>query len=214
MDEREVQAVEDMIGALAVSRHAANDVTFWTKQVEISASRPAMELLAQQLPSLSKGLVATLPGRLKQLPASPTMAEVIQGEYQFSKRDAARRGVFVAEVAALEDFYAALADGASLAPELFKNLADQQVAKSSQHALAKSLGQLFPSQRERVAVAEVRWAMVETAILIVLEGEAAVAASRDLFGEGPFGYQRLAEGFELSTQLEFRGEPVKMRFGT
>ena len=56
--------------------------------------------------------------------------------------------------------------------------------------------------------------MLDTAIEILLKGEAAAKVSEDPFGEGPFGYRKLASGFELSSELTFRDAPVTMRFGS
>jgi hypothetical protein len=64
------QALNDLMAALALSRHTAAGRTLLAKVVEGSAQRPAVEVLAQQLPSLPKELIATLPARFDQLPAS------------------------------------------------------------------------------------------------------------------------------------------------
>jgi hypothetical protein len=213
-DGKHEQAVGDLLAALALSRHAAADPTLMTKLVEISARRPAAEVLAQQLPSLPKELVDTLPARLQQLPPSPTMEQVIQGEHEFAKESALKqRFVAIAMVAGLEDFYTALAKGASLPPRQFAAFVDEQTAKYSANGWAKIIAPALKQARERIAVIETQQAMLQTAIKVVLQGDAAVAASKDAFGNGPFGYNKLPNGFELSSDLKSKNQPVTLRFG-
>jgi hypothetical protein len=170
--------------------------------------------LAQQLPSLPKKLVATLPARLEQLPPSPTMQQVMQGEHEFAKEYALKQKfVAIAMVAGLEDFYTALAKGASLPPGQFAAFVDEQTAKYSANGWAAILAPAFKQARERTAVIEAQQAMLQTAIKVILQGDAAVALSKDPFGNGPFGYKRFPDGFELSSELKYKNQPVKMQFG-
>lgn len=207
------EAIENLLGALAVARHASSVPNFLTKQIENAASSLPVEALAQHLPSLPKELVAVLPERMKELPRSPTMAQVIRGEYEFAKSDSTKKGVFAEQIVGLKDFYSTLADDAQLAPDQFEDLVERLTEEYSNNALARTLGPVFPRMQNSVAIAETRQAMLEVAIQVVLQGDSAVAALNEPYGNEPFGFQKLSEGFELRSNLESRGEPVKLRFG-
>jgi hypothetical protein len=60
---------------------------------------------------------------------------------------------------------------------------------------------------------EARLAMLRAAIAVRLKGPGALAAIRDPFGNGPFTHKPTPQGFELSSALQWRGEPVKLTIG-
>jgi hypothetical protein len=63
-DGKTQKALDDLVVAFTISRDAAAEVTLVTKLAEISAWRPAAELLAQQLPTLPKESVMALKAKL------------------------------------------------------------------------------------------------------------------------------------------------------
>ncbi len=208
------QGLDDLMAALALSRHAASDRTIMGKYFEVIAQRPAIDVLAQHLPDLPRELVAALPARLDRLPKSPTMPEVILGEYEFAKKAAVRQGLDMMEmVAGLKDFFAALANGGSLSPSQFAALVDEQTAKYSATSWAGVIAPVFKSARGPIAAGEARRALLKAAVDIVLQGEASVKASKDPFGNGPFAYRKLPNGFELSSELKYRDKAVTLRVG-
>jgi hypothetical protein len=93
-------------------------------------------------------------------------------------------------------------------------LVDEQMVKFAANPWAKILGPALKRAREPIAAGEAQQAMLRAAIDILLQGEAAVKASKDPFGTGPFGYRKLPNGFELSSELKFRDQPVKLRVGS
>jgi hypothetical protein len=62
-------------------------------------------------------------------------------------------------------------------------------------------------------VSEARLAMLRAAIAVRLKGSGALAAIRDPFGNGPFTHNATPQGFELSSALQWRREPVKLTIG-
>jgi hypothetical protein len=213
-DGRPAAAVDDLLAAMALARHASAERTMTAKLVEIAAYRPAAEALAACLPALPRGVAATLTDRLAALPPSPTHAEMVRGEFAFAKRSAARQGFVVAVmVGGLEGFYTAMADGGALPPAEYRRLAERQVAAHSLNPWAKVIGPALGRTRETTAVFEAKQAMLATAVDVVLNGEAAVAKSKDPFGDGPFTCRKLAAGFELAGHLTHNAEPVKLTVG-
>jgi hypothetical protein len=209
------RAVDDLMVAMTTSRHAAaTQPTMVTKMAEIAAFRAPAEALAEQLPTLRKDVVASLPTRFEKLPRSATMEQLVRGEQDFAHATARRQGtVVVVAVAGLTNFYEALAKGAGLPPDEFARLVDEQVAKNSVNPFAGILGPSFKRSRETVALLEAKQAMLAAAIDIILKGDAAVATSKDPFGKGPFAFERTAKGFVLRSALMKDGKPITLRVG-
>ena len=57
------------------------------------------------------------------------------------------------------------------------------------------------------------WALFRAAIAIQRDGEERLVSSKDPFGEGPFKYKKLAAGFRLTSQFNFRGKQVELQVG-
>ena len=78
------------------------------------------------------------------------------------------------------------------------------------------IGALLPSA-DRVAAAkrraDARLAMFKAAVAVVLGGPDKVKEHKDPFGAGPFGYKEVNGGFELKSELIFKGEPVTLVVG-
>lgn len=209
------QGLDDVVAAMALSRHFATDATIMAKLVETAAWRPAADVLAQQLPSLPKDVVAALPARLAKLPPSPTMRETIIAEKAYAKRSAKRQGVsMVIMVASLNDFYDATAASADLPPDAFAKVVDEQAAKYPLNPWGQVIAPAMKSSRASLAVLEAKQGMLATAIDIVTRGENAVKHSKDPFGTGPFAFRKRAAGFELESALKSHDEPVKLLVGS
>lgn len=215
------QAISDLLSSLAVARHASVKPNMMVKLIEIGASRRASDILAQHMPSFSKERVAALREQLKQLLPSPSLAEVIRKEYQFGILEATRQDKQTGrkdhfserQFSELKNFYAALADAASLPPDKFATAINDQTSKYSENVFASLIGKILQSFQKNGSVSLTRRALLEGGIQIVLKGESAVSDSKDPYGVGPFTYQKHKNGFELSSQLIHRDKPVSMTFG-
>jgi hypothetical protein len=205
-------AADDLVAALAVSRHASvGQTTMATKMGEEAVAHVAIEEFAAVLPSLPKEVVAVLPAKIAKLPPSPSMAQLVRGEQAFARATAPKQGApVVVLVAALTNYYDALAKGGDLPPEKFAKLVDEQAAKYAANPFAGILSPSFKQARESIAMMEARQAMLATAIDVVLHGEGAVAASKDPFGDGPFAFEKTAKGFRLRSALKRDGKPVEL----
>jgi hypothetical protein len=205
-------AADDLVVALAVSRHASvGETTMVTKMGEQAAAHLAIEEFAAVLAALPKEVVAALPAKLAKLPASPTMAQLVRGEQAFARATAPKQGAAaVVLVAGLTNYYDALAKGGDLPPDKFAKLVDEQVAKYPANPFAGILATSFKRAREMTAMMEARQTMLMTAIDVVLHGDGVVAASKDPAGGGPFAFEKTAKGFRLRSALKHDGKPVEL----
>jgi hypothetical protein len=54
--------------------------------------------------------------------------------------------------------------------------------------------------------------MLRAALIVFKRGPSAVKEIRDPFGEGPFKYEPLADGFTIRSALVIDGKAVELRF--
>ncbi len=218
-------AVSDLLAALHVARDAAALSNFYAKLIEQGASGPALRVLAELLPSLPSEQVKALPARLAALPRSPSWSEVLRGEYQFGVKEAARQDAKMAELggaagfstqayAKLEPLYQALEAGDGQAPEAFQTLVDEQSKRFPNNPFAQVLKPMFVRVQLQVATVGVWYGMLDEGIRMVSEGPEARPQKSDPYGDGPFGFQAMANGFILVTELTNRGKAVSLKFGT
>jgi hypothetical protein len=55
--------------------------------------------------------------------------------------------------------------------------------------------------------------MLLAAIAVIEAGPEKLESIKDPFGDGPFEYRKLDEGFELSSKLQAEGKPVSLVIG-
>lgn len=75
---------------------------------------------------------------------------------------------------------------------------------------------LLPAMEKVVATqrrTQARLEMLLAAAAVVESGPEKLAEIADPFGDGPFGYRKLDEGFELSSKLVYEGKPVTLVIG-
>jgi len=208
--------LEALLTALTVSRHAgAAQPNLMLNMVEAAASRPAVEALALELPSLPRHLLDTLPARLDKLPPSPTTKQLVEGEYRFAKATAVRQGFAALAMAhTLQRYYQEIAAAGELPPDRFAAKVDELSKAQSANPWVGIIAPQFKKMRELTAASETKRALLDAAILIVRDGEQAVAKTADPFGQGPFTYrQGPGKGFELEGKLRYRDQPVRLVVG-
>jgi hypothetical protein len=75
--------------------------------------------------------------------------------------------------------------------------------------LLPSINKLVARERSRTA----RMQLLLAAIAVVESGPESLANFKDPFGDGPFTYEKLADGFQLGSQFLLEGQPVTVKFG-
>ena len=58
-----------------------------------------------------------------------------------------------------------------------------------------------------------RFAMLKAAVAVARDGQAALAKHNDPFGQGPFEYKALPQGFELKSKFVMDGQPASLTAG-
>jgi hypothetical protein len=76
-------------------------------------------------------------------------------------------------------------------------------------AILPAVDKVLANQRR----AQARLAMFKAAVAVVRGGPDKVKESKDPFGDGPFGYRAVGDGFELSSKLTYQGKPVVLTVG-
>jgi hypothetical protein len=110
--------------------------------------------------------------------------------------------------------YDELARLAALPPREFDAAFPEFAERAREQNIIAEL--LLPAMNKVVAAqrkAEVRMAMLLASIAVVEGGPERLAEIDDPFGEGPFGYEELASGFELRSGLTEDGKPVTLTVG-
>jgi hypothetical protein len=220
------QAVDQLLDVIALGRNIdrANPIVV-TALVSIGVEEMAMNELAKILPTLPKEMIATLPDRLKQLPTPVKFADLIAGEQAFGggmlaqqmKQPAAANAF-----SAMSPFYEAMKRAAEESPRLsapdFKHkltdavstIKDQPVAV----ALAQNMVSSFTSFYTVFCIRQAHRAMLESAVLVLRDGDDAIRTSVDPFGDRPFELTKHGNGFELKSKLlDRKDQPLTMRFG-
>jgi hypothetical protein len=91
-------------------------------------------------------------------------------------------------------------------PEFVKHAkAESPIAK----VLLPAMDKVVKAQRH----SEVRMAMLLAGIAVVEGGPEKLGSIKDPFGDGPFEYRKVDDGFELSSKLEQDGKPVTLTIG-
>jgi len=210
------QALTDFAAALAVSRHVGQDPIILSKLVEVACTALAVAALAGELPAMAPDVRTRVPAMLDGLPASATFAAVVMGEQQLmadqEKQQAAHGNATPAWAAAAKPFFDAVAAAADRAPSDFEKAVTEARVKVALNPAQVVASSLIKAHRS-VAVMQVQLAMLRCGVAVLNEGEAAVARSKDPYGQGPFHYEKTPTGFRLSSQLERNNKPVVLVFG-
>jgi RNA polymerase sigma factor (sigma-70 family) len=210
----------DLLDALALGRNVTHDHPILVViLVHVSIEQIVLTHWAQLLPTTPGEQIAVLPERLKQLPASPSMADMIREEQRYALNSSNAPAGVAAGMAPFYDSVAGSLDqNPTPTPEAFQKMLDDGIAKIDvSFPIIRQLAQILAPSLARaynsVSVARATGEMFRTGISVVHEGEGAVGRSVDPFGEGPFEYAHTPQGFELRSKLQRDGKPVKLDFG-
>ncbi|MBO0701131.1 MAG: hypothetical protein J2P46_22230 [Zavarzinella sp.] len=117
-------------------------------------------------------------------------------------------------VEGLIPLYDELAKLAALPPKEFDARYPEFVRKANaDNPLAKAILPAVDKVGAAQRRAEARLAMFKAAVAVVRGGPDKVKETKDPFGDGPFEYRALGNGFELKSKLMFRDQPVTLTVG-
>lgn len=210
-------AVKDFLSAMAIGRHIGSQKLSITRLVDIAIESMAIEQLAPILPKLPREALDKLPEQLGALPKGATWKEMLSAELEFSRRYAATNNMQPDLVEALKPSYDAIAAAGDLPQSEFEARVNAESAK----VLANPLGKIvFPNliqMHNTIQRGEVKLAMLCAAIDIlrgVSQIEGPAFERKDPAGSGPFTYREIPGGFELSSKLLYKNQPVTLKVGS
>jgi hypothetical protein len=110
-------------------------------------------------------------------------------------------------------FYDQLAEALALPYNQVRPRLDEINKKAQANPIAKAILPNYDKVVDAEARAQCRMAMLKAAIAVQKGGPDKVKDFPDPYGDGPFEYKALPQGFELKSKLQFRGEPVVLQVG-
>ncbi len=208
MENMVVDAVAPHVPELGISyADAAKALAALPPSPRLEHSVMCEKRLAESIVRQLKDAEAKRPGGWREAwlaMASPEMPDVLKNVESLDE---------VMDMA--EDFqsvYDELAQLVVLAPKEF----DAKYPEFAKRARAASpIAELLLPAMDKVIAAqrrtEARLGMLMAAIAVAEGGPEKLADIQDPFGDGPFEYKPLADGFELSSKFVFEGKPVTLR---
>jgi hypothetical protein len=142
------------------------------------------------------------------------MRDLMLGEYAYARQSGRKQGlVATTMVVTMESFYDAMAEAGPLPPDAYGKRIDEEMAKHPINPWVKILAPSLKRAREPIALFEEKSAMLNAAMDVALDGEAAVEKSKDPFGDGAFGYRKRDGAFVLKSVLKYQDAPVELVVG-
>jgi DNA-binding FadR family transcriptional regulator len=110
-------------------------------------------------------------------------------------------------------FYDQYAEALALPYNQIRPRLDEISKKAQANPIAKAILPNYDKVVDTEARAQCRLAMLKAAIAVAKGGPDKVKDFPDPYGDGPFEYRGLPQGFELRSKLQFRGDPVVLQVG-
>jgi hypothetical protein len=211
-------AIDDLLSAIALARHIGKNGLLVDALVQIGIEGRSIEGVARILPKLSREQLNALARRLDALPRPITGQQLLLGEFDYAQRSIRQQQagvVAVSMVDALKDFYTGLGDVIDTqSPDEFARTVDALLSEYKLNTFAQTAGPTYKRFREPMAAVQARRAMLRCAVEVQIEGESALARSRDPFGDGaPYTYHKTDTGFTLTSKLPHGGNAVSLTVG-
>ena len=207
------KAADRLFAVVAMARQLAHQKPLFGRTSAADFEIDAIDRLARLLASLPPEAVKSVAARWPSLPPLPSGKETMLAEAEFIKA-APDPKVTPEQRSAIVAFATNLADAFDQPAGAFTERVRAEAAKFPGNQLVAQSAQLLPTVREKVAAAAAKHAMLPVAANVKLNGEGAVAASNDPFGQGPFKLEKLAGGFRLVSAETLRGRPVTLVVST
>ena len=215
-EERFDEAAKALLSAMALSRHLGQDGVFIVRLIEASTFKMVANFCAQEIPKFPVSVLMEMQKTLSVLPASLTAKETLLAENQYSVKLSKQKGSPYPQdlMDGYLEFYDQVIAFGDLPPDQFENKLKALGESHADNVMVKAILPMLPRMRQQIAVHEANMALLELGLNVLISGEQVVKGTKDLFGESTFEYTLLDNSsFELRSQMMYRGEKVKLRFG-
>lgn len=210
------EASNVMLSAMVLSRHIGQDGVFIVRLIEASTFKMIAKFYTQELPKFPKPVLKSIQERVGELTVITTAQETLVAESQYSMKLSKQNGNPYPKdlMSGYLKFYDQVLEIGNLPPHQFEDKLKALGDSYSDNVMVKAILPMLPPMKQQIAVHEVNVELLELGLNVLLNGGQAVKDSKDPFGEGSFEYIQLGgASFELCSQMRYRGEKVKLRFG-
>ncbi len=199
-------AAEQLLDVMAIARHLAAEPIMIGRLSAVGTESLAIVQTAENLPQFSRKSLNDFPPAVQRLPEMPPLKLVVLGEKRYAAATALTGN--------LGAFYDRVADAVASQPDQFEKTRaeiNQQAALAGAFAanLLPAMIRAYENEQRLVAMRQ----MLLAAIAVQRDGEAAMKSMKDPFGDGPFTYRKLPNGFELESKLRVNNKPVVLTAG-
>jgi hypothetical protein len=211
------ETMEDDLAIMALARRVGAAGLIVDKLVEVGMEMRAIDELAEVLPQLSEEQLAALTARIDTLPRPISGREVLLAESSHAMQSAREQGgnvILLAMAKGMEDFYLAIGNAMDQPTAEFDKVVDAEMERNKLNTLVQIAGPSLKRLRQPLAAIEAKRDLLLTAIDFRQRGQAAIDASHDRFGDGPYQYRKTGQGFILSSVLENDGAKVSLTVGS
>jgi len=198
------EGVELFLASLTMNRHFAANGPVISYLVQISAEMQAVQTVADNLASLDKASMQALAKGLEKLPQRASLSDAILRGQDFVDQVVKNQPHYQTAVEFQED----VAKIADLPPDDF-----ERKLSAIDNFWQGNLGPGYIRVNQEQARGKSKMAMLKAAIVLILEGEEKFKAIKDSYGDGPFEYKKLGNGFELGSELKVKDKPVTLTIG-
>jgi hypothetical protein len=208
-------AARDLLASIALGRNISREPVIVSNLVGIAIETGSMHQLAALLPSLTPEQRAVVRKEYAKLPEPTKFADVIHGEQTLAAQMLPRQMGAKApeEIKKLAPFYDAVAKASEESPGKFAQTV-QKEAENSPSMLAKAMAPALIRPYDAYIRLKIERAMFDAAMDVLDQGPESIQKTSDPAGEGPFKYQKRANGFELSSELrDADNKPVTLVVG-
>lgn len=207
--------------ALTCARFLGQADSYPFKRREIDVSHSAMLHISRRLRKVSPGTLGRISEHLATLPPMIAPADVLRGEAKRlldepeAQADVAEAALTPEQVKQVAKLFADAAQVISLHPDQMQahvtRLVSEVVAKEPQsNDFAVPLKQFLVMFGKQCTRHEVRLDLLRAAVAVAHNGPDSVKEFRDYFGDGPFEYREVKEGFEVRSDLAIDDERLSI----
>jgi hypothetical protein len=202
---RTAAGIEDLTAALALGRHIGCESLLTGRLMQTAIELSAITTTAHHLMDLKADDLRLLADGLESIPPGGTFPATLRSEGQFVLKSLPPD---LPQYDQTARFWKEAEAAADLPPDQFDKKLRALESRVAGHLVAPLIRISLMDAVRRTSAA-----MLKAAVLVRLDGQERLKAVKDPFGDGPFVYKQLKNGFELQGRLMREGKPVTLTVG-